>query len=147
MTLDRWHAYNAASSAWYKAYKANLDIDVRSGRTTLIDSKVKTPPPPPPRAEVQTPRPSKNARWIPGYWFYEETKFHWIAPTEPQPTHTAVWTPGSWQWDGRVYVWVAGAWRIPPDAQHTWQRPTWNVNAGRARFVPGGWRVRVRLGR
>jgi hypothetical protein len=178
MTLERWHAHRAANDAWYKAYRANLDVEVRAGRTTLMDMKVKTPPPPPPRAEVQTPRPSRNARWIPGYWLYEETKFHWIAglwdvpeedvkreltveaptpppaepvrteaPAEPQPTRTAVWTPGSWQWDGRAYIWVAGAWRIPPDAQSTWQRPTWNVNRGRARFVPGGWRVRVRLGR
>ena len=44
MTLDRWHAYRAASEAWYKAYMANLDVEVRSGRTTLLDSTVKTPP-------------------------------------------------------------------------------------------------------
>jgi hypothetical protein len=178
MTLDRWRAYHAAEDAWYKAYRANLDGEVRAGRTTLIDTKVKTPPPPPRRAEVQTPRPSRNARWIPGYWLYEDTRFHWIAglwdvpeedvkreltvqaptpppaappkvdePVEPPPTRTAVWAPGSWQWDGRAYVWVAGAWRIPPDPQHTWQRATWTINAGKATFVPGGWRVRVRLGR
>lgn len=177
MTLERWHAYRDASDAWFKAYMANLDVEVRAGRTTILDAKVKTPPPPPPRAEVQPPRPSRHARWIAGYWFYEDAKFHWIAglwdvpeedvqreltvqapttppaapahdePAEPQPTRTAVWTPGSWQWDGRAYVWIAGAWRIPPDAQHTWQRATWTVNAGKASFVPGGWRVRVRLGR
>jgi hypothetical protein len=177
MTPDRWRAYLDASDAYYKAYMANLDVEVRAGRTKLLDSKVKTPPPPPPRAETQPPRPSRNARWIPGYWLYEEAKFHWIAglwdvpeedvqrqltvqaptpppaepardePAEPAPTRTAVWTPGSWQWDGRVYVWVPGAWRIPPGAQHTWQRPTWTVNAGKAIFVPGGWRVRVRFGR
>jgi hypothetical protein len=177
MTLERWHAYQEAYDAWIKAYLANLDVEVRAGRTTILDSKVKTPPPPPPRAEVQPPRPSRHARWIPGYWFYEDAKFHWIAglwdvpeedvqrqqtvqaptpppaapahdePAEPQPTRTAVWTPGSWQWDGHAYVWIAGAWRIPPDEQHTWQRATWTVNAGKAMFVPGGWRVRVRLGR
>jgi hypothetical protein len=177
MTRERWQAYRDAKDAWYKAYRANLDIEVRAGRTQLVDMKVKTPPPPPPRAEIQPPRPSRNARWIPGYWFYGDAKFHWIAglwdvpeedvkreltvqapkpppaapahdePTEPQPTRTAVWTPGSWQWDGRAYVWIAGAWRIPPDAQHTWQRPTWTVNTGKAVFVPGGWRVRLRLGR
>ena len=52
-------------------------------------------------------------------------------PTETQPTRTAVWTPGSWQWDGHVYVWIAGAWRIPPDAQHTWQRATWTPDQSR----------------
>jgi hypothetical protein len=177
MTRERWRAYREASDAYYKAYRAHLDVEVQAGRTQLLDMKVKTPPPPPPRVEVQTPRPSRNARWIAGYWLYEGAKFHWIAglwdvpeedvkreltvqapkpppvepvrdePVEVQPTKTAVWAPGSWQWNGRAYVWVAGAWRIPPDAQHTWQRPTWNVNAGKAIYVPGGWRVRVRLGR
>ncbi len=177
MTLERWRAHRAAEDAYYKAYMAHLDVEVRAGRTQLLDTKVKAPPPPPPRAEAQPPRPSRNARWIPGYWHYEEAKFHWIAglwdvpeedlkreltvqapqpppaepardePPAPPPTRTAVWTPGSWQWDGRAYVWVPGAWRIPPDPRHTWQRPTWNVRAGRAVFVPGGWRVRVRLGR
>ena len=177
MTRERWKAYREASDAYYAAYKANLDVELRAGRTRLLDMKVKTPPPPPPRAEAQPPRPSRNARWIPGYWHHEDAKFHWIAglwdvpeedlkreltvqaptpppaapareePPEPAPTRTAVWTPGSWQWNGRAYVWVAGAWRIPPDARHTWQRPTWNVRAGRAIFVPGGWRARVRLGR
>ena len=177
MTIERWRAYRDAHEAWYKAYRANLDVEVRSGRTTLVDRTVKTPPPPSPRAEIQPPRPSRNARWIPGYWLYEEAKFHWIAglwdvpeedlkreltvqaptpppvappkdePTEPAPTRTAVWAPGSWQWDGRAYVWVAGAWRIPPDPQQTWQRATWTINAGKATFVPGGWRARIRIGR
>ena len=173
MTLPRWQAYQDAYDAWSKAYRANLDVEVRAGRTRFLSAKVATPPPPPPRAEVQPPRPSRNARWIAGYWFYEDEKFHWIAglwnvpeedvqrqltvqapkpppaapahdePTEPPPARTAVWTSGSWQWDGRAYVWVAGAWRLPPDAQHAWQGATWTINAGKASFVPGGWRVRL----
>ena len=177
MTLEGWTAHRAAKDAWYKAYMANLAIDVKSGRTTIVNSKVTAPPPPPPRAETQPPRPSQNARWISGYWLYEDSGFHWLAglwevpeadveraltvqaptpppaepardePTDPAPVRAAVWTPGSWQWDGRTYVWIAGAWRLPPDPNHTWQRPTWSVSSGRATFVPGGWRVRVRIGR
>jgi hypothetical protein len=175
MTDEAWRAYNEAYSKWAKAYRELIDGEVAAGRTHYIDSSVKTPPPPAARAETQPPRPSKNARWIPGYWHYEETKFHWIAglwdvpqediekeltvqaptpppvtppstvrdePTEPQPTRTAVWTPGSWYWDGRGYVWIAGAWRIPPSPQQTWQRPTWTVRTGRAIYVPGRWSIR-----
>lgn len=177
MTRERWKAYRDASDAYYEASRAHRDAELRAGRTRILDMSVKTPPPPPPRAEIQPPRPSRNARWIPGYWHHEDAKFHWIAglwdvpeedvareltvqaptpppaapardePPAPAPTRAAVWTPGSWQWDGRAYVWIAGAWRIPPDARHTWQRPTWTVHSGRAIFVPGGWRVRVRRGR
>lgn len=79
MTLDGWTAYNDAHDAYVRALNAAVDDDVAAGRSTLLDTKVKTPPPPPPRAETPPPRPSKNARWIPGYWLYAETQFHWIA--------------------------------------------------------------------
>lgn len=79
MTLDGWTAYNDAYDAYVRALNAAVDDDVAAGRSTLLDTKVKTPPPPPPRAETPPPRPSKNARWIPGYWLYAETQFHWIA--------------------------------------------------------------------
>ena len=135
MTEQRWKAYLDADRAWSERYRAFVNGEVAAGRSSFVDTDVKTPPPPPPRAETQPPKPSKNARWIPGYWHYAEASFHWIAglwnvppedikqeltvhaptpppavkveqPKEPQPTTTAVWTPGQWQWDGRAYVWV-----------------------------------------
>ena len=177
MTIEKWKAYRNADKAYWDAYRAHLDTLEKAGRLTYVDRKVTAPPPPPPRAEVKPPKASVHARWIPGYWLYEQTKFHWIAgmwdvpdediqkeltvqaptpppaaptyeaPPEPAPTVTAVWTPGSWQWDGRGYIWVQGAWRIPPAPQSTWRAPTWNVRGNRAVFVPGGWRVGVRFGR
>lgn len=174
MTVDRWKAYLDADRAWYERYRAFLDGEVASGRSKIIDMKVKTPPPPPARAETQPPRPSKNARWIPGYWHYADASFHWIAglwevpdediakdltvhapkpppaappvepPPAPRPAAVAVWTPGQWQWDGRGYVWIPGAWRIPPSTQHTWQPATWSITTRGAIFVPGGWHARRR---
>lgn len=173
MTAERWKAYQEADHAWYVRYRAFLDGEVTAGRTKLLDMKVKTPPPPSPRAEVQPPRPSRNARWIPGYWHYADTSFHWIAglwqvpdedvahdltvhapaappavraeqPPEPRPVTAAVWAPGQWQWDGRAWVWIAGAWRIPPSAQHAWRPAAWSIGARGAVFVPGGWHVRIR---
>jgi hypothetical protein len=173
MTRERWDAYRDAYAAWYEIYRKHIDGEITAGRTSWVDDTAKTPPPPAPRAETLPPRPSKNARWIPGYWLYEEAKFHWITglwdvpeedvkreltvqaptpppatpvrdePPEPPPSRAAVWTPGSWSWNGNAYVWIAGAWRIPPGAQHTWKRPTWTVRTGRAIYVPGGWRIRI----
>lgn len=172
MTPERWTAYLAASDAWDKRYMALLDSEVAAGRTTILDSTVKTPPPPPPRTETPPPRPSRNARWIPGYWQYGDGSFHWLAglwdvppediakdltvhaprlppaapaeqPTEPQPVATAVWAPGQWQWDGRGYVWISGAWRVPPSANQAWRPAGWTVSVGGAVFVPGGWHVRI----
>jgi hypothetical protein len=172
MTVERWKAYMDASRAWGERYMAFLNGEVAAGRTTLVDTTARTPPPPPARAETPPPRPSRNARWIPGYWHHAEAKFHWIAglwqvpdediakdltvhapkpppaapvvePRPARPTGTAVWTSGQWQWDGRAYVWIAGSWRIPPTQQHAWKSAGWSVGARGAIFVPGGWRVRI----
>lgn len=177
MTIAAWKTYNDAYDKWVEALSEHAKEDVSAGLATWVDTSVKTPPPPAPRAEIQSPRPSQHARWIPGYWVYADASFHWIAgmwdvpdedikkeltvqaptpppstpktdtPTEARPTATAVWTPGSWQWDGRAYIWVAGAWRIPPDEHHTWQPPSWAISAGHSVFRPGGWRVSVSFGR
>lgn len=173
MTPERWKNYERDYDLWYDAYRKFSDEQLAAGEWTLVDTSVKTPPPPAPRAETPPPKPSANARWIPGYWHYAEAKFHWIAglwdvpeedvkkeltvqapspppvraprdvPPEPRPTTAAVWTPGSWYWDGRAYIWIAGAWRIPPGANQTWQAPSWSVRTGRAIYVPGGWRIRI----
>ncbi|NVB77503.1 MAG: BcpO-related WXXGXW repeat protein [Kofleriaceae bacterium] len=173
MTVERWKKFLDDEDAWHKRYEAFVDGEVAAGRTTLVDMKVKTPPPPPPRIETLPPKPSKNARWIPGYWQYADNDFHWLAgmwdvppedvakeltvhapspppevrveqPPEPQPIATAVWTPGQWQWDGRMYVWVPGAWRVPPSRDHRWQPARWSVSVrGGAVFVPGGWHIRI----
>lgn len=175
MTLERWKEYDRAYSEWSKKYRAFVEGEVASGRSSWVDDSVKTPPPPPARAETPPPRPSTHARWIPGYWHYAEGQFHWFAgmwdvpevdiqqdqtvhaptppppspaveqPHEARPTVTAVWTPGQWQWDGRAYVWITGAWRIPPTQQHAWKPAGWSVSTRGAIFVPGGWRINVRL--
>lgn len=176
MTVERWKAYRQAENEWSERYNAFVKGEVTAGRSHWLDTTAKTPPPPAPRAEVQPPKPSKNARWIPGYWQYDKASFHWIVglwevpdediqkdltvhapspppppqveePKEARPTATAVWAPGQWQWDGRAYVWIAGSWRIPPSEQHTWQPATWAVKAGGAVFVPGGWHVNVKIRR
>ncbi len=173
MTVERWKAFLDADEAWSERASAFLEEEVAAGRTTLLDSTVTTPPPPPPRRETLPPKPSKNARWIPGYWQYATGEFHWLAgmwevppedvakdltvhapspppavrvdqPVEPRPVVTAVWTPGQWQWDGRVYVWIPGAWRVPPSREHAWQPARWSASVrGGAVFVPGGWHVRI----
>lgn len=79
MTLERWTAYREADRAWRERYNAFIEGQVAAGHTSYVDTTVTAPPPPPPRAETPPPRPSKNARWVPGYWHYESTKFHWIA--------------------------------------------------------------------
>jgi hypothetical protein len=171
MTAEAWAAYQEASRAWYERYLAFIEREDRAGRSRAIDTSAKTPPPPRKKAETPPPRPSENARWVPGYWHHEEGAFHWIAgfwrvpesdrrarrtvraprpppqarseEAPPRPARAAVWTSGHWQWDGRAYLWVPGAWRIPPTPEHGWTPDRWIVGAGGAVFAPGGWRIRI----
>ena len=143
MTRERWDAYRKAYDAWYEIYRKHSDEQLATGDWTIVDTTVKTPPPPAPRAEKPPPRPSKNARWIPGYWLYEESKFHWITglwdvPEEdiareltvqapkPPPAEPVRAEPPSEPAPTRTAVWTPGSW-------------SWNGNA--YVWVAGAWRI------
>ena len=171
MTDEAWAAYQEASRRWYERYLAVAEEETRAGRWKTVDRTAKAPPPPAKKAETPPPRPSENARWVPGYWHHEDGAFHWIAgfwrvpesdrvakrtvrapaaPPEPRtearpprPARTAVWAAGHWQWSGRAWVWVAGAWRIPPSRQHGWTPDRWVITGSGAIFAPGGWRIEI----
>jgi hypothetical protein len=61
MTVERWKAYLDAEHRWFERYRANVDADVKSGRTKLLDDTVKTPPPPS-RAEPHRSRTEAATR-------------------------------------------------------------------------------------
>jgi hypothetical protein len=143
MTREKWDAYQKAYDAWYAVYRKHADEQLATGDWKLVDNSVKTPPPPAPRAEKPTPRPSKNARWIPGYWLYEETRFHWIAglwdvPEEdikkeltvqaptPPPAEPVRVEPPPEPAPTRTAVWTPGSWQ-------------WNGTA--YIWIAGAWRI------
>ncbi|MDQ3338278.1 MAG: hypothetical protein M4D80_24190 [Myxococcota bacterium] len=143
MTRERWDAYQKAYGDWYVIYRKHQDDLLATGDWKIVDNSVKTPPPPAPRAETPTPRPSKNARWIPGYWLYEETKFHWItglwdvpeedikkeltvqAPTPPPAEPVRVEAPVE-PAPSRTAVWTPGSWQWN-GAAYIWIAGAWRI--------------------
>lgn len=161
MTPERWQAYLDADRAWYDRYRAYLDGEVASGRTTLLDMKVKTPPPPAPRTEVRPPRPSKNARWIPGYWHYADASFHWIvglwdvpeedvakeltvqAPKPPPAAPPAAERPPEPR-PTQAAVWAPGQWQWDGRV-YVWVPGAWRIPpSGQHAWRPAGWSIRGR---
>lgn len=126
-------------------------------------------PPPGPKDDPQSPKPSTNATWRPGYWHWVEGQWVWLAgmwrvpeediaaeqtatapsappaqpepepPPPPPPVTTAVWIPGSWQWDGARWIWIAGAYQLRPATTVEWRAPEWRPRGSIFIFVPGGW--------
>jgi hypothetical protein len=172
MTVAGWKAYQDARDRWVVAWNAYLAGEVKAGRESYYDDTARSAEAPPPaRVEVQPPRPSVHAEWIPGFWqrdgawiwsagFWrvpdadiaaEQTAEAPIAPPPPKPepppaaaaSATLVWTPGYWAWNGSAYIWIAGAWRIPPKAGARWVAPSWTPRRGRVVLVPGGWSIRI----
>ena len=127
-------------------------------------------PPPAPQVEVQTPKPSEHADWVPGSWQWNGFDWVWLAggwrvpesdrqqkltataPAAPpaaqvevrpaQPVATAVWVDGYWHYQGGRWVWVAGRWAVPPRAGATWRPSVWVPDGVHVRLDPGGWVVR-----
>ncbi len=162
LTADAWKAYREADEAWNRRYSAFLTGEIDSGRVTLVDSKVTAPPPPPPIAEVKPPKPSKNARWLTGYWHYEASQFHWIAglwevpeadiqqdltvvaptppPAEPPPVETRPAEPQP----TATAVWTPGQWQWDGRA-YVWIRGAWRIPPSAAStWQPARWNVRGR---
>ncbi|PKN44585.1 MAG: hypothetical protein CVU59_11305 [Deltaproteobacteria bacterium HGW-Deltaproteobacteria-17] len=124
-------------------------------------------PPPAPQVEIQPPRASENAVWVPGYWRWNGFRWLWlygfwrvpqsdldqektaVAPDEPPPAKVetvvaapfpdAVWTPGYWHWQSGAWVWVPGRWLVPPSAGNQWRRPRWHRTPRGVILVPGHW--------
>jgi hypothetical protein len=87
VTAETWKAYREAHDAWFKGYDDALARSRAAGhKWTTYEQAKPTKQPPAARAEVQTPRPSPNASWIPGYWS-----------------------------DSDGWVWSAGFWRVPKE--------------------------------
>jgi hypothetical protein len=161
ITVERWKAYLDADRAWSDRYMAFIDGEVAAGRTTLVDTKAKTPPPPPARAETPPPKPSRNARWIPGYWHHAEAKFHWIAglwqvPDEdiaqdltvhapkPPPAAPPVEAPAPPPRPTVTAVWTPGQWQWDGRA-YVWIAGSWRIPPSQQHtWKPAGWSVGAR---
>jgi len=100
MTDEGWADFRRKSEEWYARYQAFVDGEVAAGRSHYTDDVDKGAhgKPPAPKAETQPPRPSKNAKWIAGYWHWETT-----------------------------WLWIGGWWRVPDsdvEQQLTVRAPT-----------------------
>jgi hypothetical protein len=166
MTVERWKAYLDAESKWRERYHAYIDGEVSSGRATVVDTKVTAPPPPPPRDEAKPPQPSKNARWIPGYWLYVKTDFHWIAgmwevpqadieqeltvvaptppPAAPPPTvavDVAVNVGVAVEGNASAEVKVEKPVVPPPSPTAVWTPGYWQWDGRAYVWIEGAWRI------
>lgn len=80
-------AFARAHRAKRQRLKKLRSLEIKNAQ---IRRKLRSQPPPSPRAEKRPPRPSRNARWVPGYW----------ARIKGGPS------TGRWGW-------IAGWWRVP----------------------------------
>ncbi len=87
VTSETWRAYRLAHDAWFEGYDDALARSRAAGhKWTSYENAEATKQPPAARAEVQAPKPSQHAAWIPGYWS-----------------------------DADGWVWSAGFWRVPKE--------------------------------
>jgi hypothetical protein len=69
-------------------------------------------PPPAPLQETQSPQPSPQDVWIPGYWAWRNNQQQWIPGHWEVPPHPgATWIPARWEQRGSEYVFVDGYWQ------------------------------------
>jgi len=68
--------------------------------------------PPPPVAERINVSPGPGYVWVPGYYVWTGTQYHWHAGAWTRPPRPrAVWVAPHWRHDRRGWFFVEGHWR------------------------------------
>jgi hypothetical protein len=68
-------------------------------------------PPPLPDDEEQPACAEVGGIWVPGYWGWTATSYHWVRGGWVRPPQVGwLWTPGYWVLEGTVYVFHPGYW-------------------------------------
>jgi len=72
-------------------------------------------PPPPQSLEAgpNTPQPSPNVVWTPGYWFWQGTQYVWRPGYWSAVQPNWIWVPAHYVWSPSGYLFVAGYWDLP----------------------------------
>jgi len=76
-----------------------------------IHIRVAPDAPPPPQVEVRMARPSRNHRWIAGYWDRQDDR----------------------------WAWAPGRWERPSRRGSSWVAPRYRREGGAYRYEPGHW--------
>jgi hypothetical protein len=83
-----------------------------AGEANAGEVFVRFGPPPPPRREIIVARPDPRYVWVPGYYGWRRSHYHWVRgywALPPRPR--AVWVPGYWMPRRGGHIWIAGYWR------------------------------------
>ncbi len=70
------------------------------------------PPPPPLEAAASTPAPTPTSQFIPGTWYYMQTRYVWRPGYWFQPQAGWVWIPAHFVWTPAGYVFLEGHWDL-----------------------------------
>jgi hypothetical protein len=72
-------------------------------------------PPPPASLEAgpNTPQPSPNVAWTPGYWVWQGSGYAWRAGFWANVQPNWIWIPPHYVWTPSGYLFVPGYWDLP----------------------------------
>ncbi len=72
-------------------------------------------PPPPASLEAgpNTPQPSPNVAWTPGYWVWRGSSYAWRPGFWAAVQPNWIWMPPHYVWTPSGYLFVAGYWDLP----------------------------------
>ena len=72
-------------------------------------------PPPPASLEAgpNTPQPSPNVAWTPGYWFWQGSGYAWRPGFWAAVQPNWIWMPPHYVWTPSGYLFVPGYWDLP----------------------------------
>lgn len=139
--------------------------DLESAELVYVDH---APPPYVEETIVYESRPSPEAIWVPGYWYYPPVirRYVWVTGCWRIPPRGMVWRSGRYGLHHGRRFWISGFWTgsgttltyahiappplrveivdydLRPSPSHLWTGGYWHWTDHRYRWTPGRWRIR-----
>ncbi|NWJ41016.1 MAG: YXWGXW repeat-containing protein [Geothrix sp.] len=96
----------AVLSAAPAAAQVRIGVELPS-----IHIRIAPDAPPPPQVEVRMHRPSRDHRWIAGYWDRQDDRWAWAPGRWEQPSRRgSSWIAARYQREGGAYRYEPGHW-------------------------------------
>lgn len=121
----------AALSSAPATAQIRIGVDLPS-----IHIRIAPDAPPPPQLEVRRHRPSRNHRWIAGYWDRRDDRWAWAPGRWERPSRRgSSWIAARYQREGEAYRYEPGHWShqrmVEGDDYTRWHRDHGRGSEGR----------------
>ncbi len=112
-TVSGFRATGTRSTGVISGFRARGFPSARARHRARVNPTYLPPPPKSLETGPNTPQPSPNVAWTPGYWSWQGSAYAWRPGFWAAVQPNWIWMPPHYVWTPSGYLFVAGYWDLP----------------------------------